>query len=89
MRIITRELMRLLWEIVDYLNGDIAHINEIYRDSDFVKRGKNSEFPQDSSPRVRALEDAWLERPMPSGWSYFHGSLGRMPCTSRTSSIRT
>jgi hypothetical protein len=38
MRIIARELMRLLWEIVDYLNGDIAHINETYRDSDFVKQ---------------------------------------------------
>jgi hypothetical protein len=39
-----RELMRLLWEIVDYLNGDIARINEIYRGSNFVKRGVNSEF---------------------------------------------
>ena len=38
MRIIARELMRLLWEIVDYLNGDMTHINEIYRDSNFVKR---------------------------------------------------
>jgi hypothetical protein len=46
MRIIARELMRLLWEIVDYLNGDMTHINRIYRDSDFVKRGVNSEFPR-------------------------------------------